>query len=54
MVIKDCMKRHLVNSEDPDELQHTDAFHLGLHNLLRLKQPSGAEISDLENSACEL
>ena len=34
----------LENSEDPDEMQHNDAFHLGLHCLLRLKQPSGTEI----------
>ena len=26
------------NSEDPDEMQHYAAFHLGLHCLLRLKQ----------------
>ena len=24
----------LTNSEDPDELQHNAAFHLGLHRLL--------------------
>ena len=34
----------LANSEDPDEMQHHAAFHQGLHCLLRLKQPSGAEI----------
>ena len=34
----------LENSEDPDEMQHGAAFHLGLHCLLRLKQHSGTEI----------
>ena len=34
----------LVNSEDPDEMQHNAAFHQGLHCLLRLKQSSGTEI----------
>ena len=33
----------LANSEDPDEMQHNAAFHLGLHCLLRLKQPSQTE-----------
>ena len=27
----------LANSEDPDEMPHNVAFHLGLHCLLRLK-----------------
>ena len=27
----------LANSEDPDEMQHNAAFHLGLNRLLRLK-----------------
>ena len=27
----------LLNSEDPDEMQHYAAFHQGLHCLLRLK-----------------
>ena len=31
------------NSEDPDEMQLNAAFHLGLHCLLRLKQPLGTE-----------
>ena len=26
------------NSEDPDEMQHNAAFHLGLHCLLKLKR----------------
>ena len=44
----------LTNSEDPDEMQHNAAFHQGLHCLLRLKQPSGAEIHlDLESSTCD-
>ena len=30
----------LANSEDPDETQHNVPFHMGLHCLLRLKQPS--------------
>ena len=34
----------LANSEDPGEMQHNASFHLGLHCLLRLKQPSGTEI----------
>ena len=28
----------LANSEDPDEMQHNDAVHQGMHCLLRLKQ----------------
>ena len=44
----------LANSEDPDEMQHNAAFHLGLHYLLGLKQPSGTEINhDLENFTCD-
>ena len=34
----------LANSEDPDEMQHDAAFHLGLHCLLRLKQPPRTEV----------
>ena len=34
----------LANSEDQNEMQNTAAFHHGLYCLLRLKQPSGAEI----------
>ena len=41
----------LVNSEDPDKMQHNAAFHQGLQCLLRLKQSSRAEIhQNLENS----
>ena len=41
----------LANSEVPDETQHNDAFHQGLHCLLILKQSSGTEIHhNLENS----
>ena len=36
----------LANSEDADKMQHNAAFHQGLHCLLRLKQPSGTEISE--------
>ena len=44
----------LANSEDPDEMQHNAAFHLGLHCLLQLKHPSGTEIHDnLENYTCD-
>ena len=35
------------NSEDPDEMPHTAAFHLGLHCLLRQKQSSKKEIQFL-------
>ena len=43
----------LASSEDSDEMQHYAAFHQGLHCLLRLKQPSGAEIHhNLENFTC--
>ena len=42
------------NSEDPDEMEHNDAFHQGLHCLLGFKQPSVAEIHhNSENSACD-
>ena len=34
----------LVNSEDPDEMQHNAAFHQGLHCLQRLKKSSGIEL----------
>ena len=37
----------LANSGDPDEIQHNAAFHLGLHCLLILLQPSGTEILPL-------
>ena len=40
----------MANGEDPDEMQHNAAFHQGLRRLQRLKQPSGTEINDLENS----
>ena len=30
-----------------------DAFHLGLHCLLRFKKNSGMEIHNLENSTCD-
>ena len=43
----------LANSEDPDETQHNAAFHMGLHFLLRLKQPSETDIHNkLETSTC--
>ena len=29
----------LANLEDPDEMQHTGAFHQGLHCLLRFNEP---------------
>ena len=32
------------NSEDPDEMPHNAAFHLGLHCLLRQKQTSEKDI----------
>ena len=44
----------LANSEDPDEMQHNAAFHLGLHRLLRLKLPSGTETHhNLVTSTCD-
>ena len=46
----------LANSEVPDEMQHSAAFHQGqLHCLLRFKQHSGIKIyHNLETSTCEL
>ena len=32
------------NSEDPIEMQHSGAFHQGLHCCIREKQSSGTEI----------
>ena len=44
----------LANSGDPNEMPHNYALHEGLHNLLRLKQPSGTEIHHtLDNSTCD-
>ena len=44
----------LVNSEDPDEMQHKAAFHQGLHCSLRRKQPSGTEMHHVvEISTCD-
>ena len=44
----------LVNSEDPDEMQHNAAFHQGLHCLLTLKLSLGTDIHhNLENSTCD-
>ena len=42
----------LANSEDLDEMQYNVAFHQVLYCLLRLKQPSGTEKHNLENSSC--
>ena len=36
----DFYMRTLANSEDPDEMPHHAAFHLGLHYLLRQKRSS--------------
>ena len=36
----DSKMRTLSNSEDPDEMLHSAAFHQGLHCLLRLKRTS--------------
>ena len=30
--------------EDTDEMQHNSSFHLGMHCLLNLKEPSGIVI----------
>ena len=43
----------MANRENADEMQHHAAFHKDLHCLLRLKQPSGTEIHNLENSTCD-
>ena len=44
----------LANSKDPDEMQCDAAFHLGLHCMLRLKQPSRTEKHhSLENFICD-
>ena len=46
------LKGTLANNENPDEMQLYDAFHQGLHCLLRLKQPSGTDRHhNLENSS---
>ena len=37
------LRGSLVNSEDPDEMQHYAAFHQGLHCLLIFKEPSWTE-----------
>ena len=43
----------LAYSEDPDEMQHDAAFHLGLYCLPRLKQYKGTEIhQNLKTSTC--
>ena len=34
---------NLVDSADPDEMQHNAAYHQGLHCLLKVKQLSGTE-----------
>ena len=44
----------LANSEDSDEMQHSAAFHQGLHCLQRFKQSPGTEIHhNLENSTSD-
>ena len=44
----------LTDSEDTNEMQHNAAFHLGLHCLLRLTQPSRTKIhQNFENSTFE-
>ena len=44
----------LAKSEDPDEMQHSAAFHQGLHCLLRLKQPLWTDVHhDLETFTCD-
>ena len=44
----------LAKGEDPDEMQHNAAFHQGQHCLLRLKQPSGTELTSyFRNSTCD-
>ena len=37
------------NSEDPDEMPHNAAFHLGLHCLLRLKRSSDKIVQCFKN-----
>ena len=49
-ILETHKKDTLLNSEDPDEIQHETAFRKGLHGLLRLKEPSETEIyHNLEN-----
>ena len=44
----------LANSEDPDEMPHDAAFHLGLHCLLRQKRSAEKEIQFLfGNITCD-
>ena len=51
MFTRNRLRGSLVNSEDPDEMQHYAAFHRSLHCLLRIKEPSWTEIHHyLENS----
>ena len=45
----------LANSEDPDEMPYTVAFHKGLHFLLRFKRTPEKEIQFyLESITCDL
>ena len=51
MFTGNALRGSLLNSEDPDEMQHYAAVHQGLHCLLRFKEPSRTEIHhNLENS----
>ena len=44
----------LANSDNPHEMQHNAAFHMGPHCLLIIKQTSGTEVQlNLEISTCE-
>ena len=44
----------LANSEDPDEMPHSAAFHQGRYYLLRLKRSSEKEIQfQLEIITCD-
>ena len=42
------LNRYLANSEEPDEMPHNVAFHLGLHYLPRQNQSLEKEICFLE------
>ena len=49
-ILETHKKDTLLNSENPDEIQHETTFRKGLHGLLRLQEPFETEIyHNLEN-----